>query len=60
MVDDPAFARVLLQRLEDAMTQGGRVLEAQAFANRPWHQRVRETLAFGVMRLGLLLIGRRY
>ena len=60
VVDDPAFAQVLLQRLEDAMTQGGRILEAQAFANRPWHQRVLETLAFGVMRLGLLLIGRRY
>jgi cardiolipin synthase A/B len=60
VVDDPAFAQVLLQRLEDAMTQGGRVLEPQAFANRPWHQRVLETLAFAMMRLGLLLIGRRY
>ena len=60
VVDDQAFAQVLLQRLEDAMTQGGRVLEPQAFANRPWHQRALETLAFAVMRLGLLLIGRRY
>lgn len=60
VVDDPAFAQVLLQRLEDAMTQGGRVLDAGTYANRPWHQRVLEALAFGVMRLGLLLIGRRY
>jgi len=60
VVDDPAFAQHLKHRLEEAMAQGGRVLEARAFANRPWHQRVLETLALGVMRLGLLLIGRRY
>ena len=58
--DDADFAHELRQRLEEAMTQGGKVLEAQAFANRPWRQRVLETLAFGLMRLGLLLIGRRY
>ena len=60
VVEDPAFAQHLKHRLEEAMAQGGRVLEARAFANRPWHQRVLETLALGVMRLGLLLIGRRY
>jgi len=60
VVDDTDFAQHLRQRLVDAMTAGGRVLEAQPFANRPWKQRVMETLALGVMRLALLLIGRRY
>ncbi|MBP6850068.1 MAG: cardiolipin synthase ClsB [Rhodoferax sp.] len=60
VVDDADFAHELRQRLEEAMTQGGQVLEAQAFANRPWRQRLLEALAFGLMRLGLLLIGRRY
>lgn len=60
VVDDAAFAQSLQQRLEHAMAEGGRLLEARTFASRPWHQRVLETLAYGVMRLGLLLIGRRY
>ena len=60
VVDDAAFAQDLRERLEVAMAQGGRLLDPQAFADRPWRQRVLEKLAFGLMRLGLLLIGRRY
>ncbi len=54
------FAEDLRQRLEHAMTQGGRRVDAMAFAKRSWRLRALEQLAFGVMRLGLLLVGRRY
>ena len=60
VVDDEVFARELLARLEVAMTVGGRPVSAQALANRPWHQRLLDRLAYGVMRAGLFLMGRRY
>ncbi|MFO1192248.1 MAG: cardiolipin synthase ClsB [Rhodoferax sp.] len=60
VVEDAGFAQGLRERLEQAMHRGGRLLEPQAFAHRPWQQRFLEALALGVMRLGLLLIGRRY
>ncbi len=60
VVRNRAFAEDLRQRLEQAMAQGGRRVDAVAFANRSWRMRVMEHLAFGVMRLGLLLIGQRY
>jgi len=60
VVRNRAFAEDLRQRLEQAMVQGGRRVDAQAFANRSWRLRALEQLAFGVMRLGLMLVGRRY
>lgn len=60
VVRNQAFAEDLRQRLEQAMAQGGRRVDAVAFANRSWRLRALEQLAFGVMRLGLLLLGRRY
>ncbi len=60
VVRNRVFAENLRQQLEQAMAQGGRRVDAVAFANRSWRERALEQLAFGVMRLGLLLLGRRY
>ena len=60
VVDDAEFAGQLRARLELAMASGAPRLDPAAFANRPWHQRLKEKLAYAAMRVGLLLIGRRY
>lgn len=60
VVRDRNFAQQLRARLEYAMAQGGRQVDAQAFASRSWRLRLLEQLAYGAMRLGLLLVGRRY
>ncbi len=60
VVDDVEFAGTLRERLEHAMAHGGKLVDAAAFANRPWRQRLLETLAFAGMRTALFLIGRRY
>jgi cardiolipin synthase len=60
VVHDREFALQLRQRLEQAITQGGRIVDAVEFENRSWRLRVLEQLAYGAMRLGLLLVGRRY
>ncbi len=60
VVRNQAFAEDLRQCLEQAIAQGGRQVDAVAFANRSWRGRALEHLAFGVMRLGLFLLGRRY
>nr|WP_295787360.1 cardiolipin synthase ClsB [Rhodoferax sp.] len=60
VVDDVPFAQSLRACLEVAMNTQGQQLNAQTFAQRPWRQRALDRLAFGVMRLLLLLAGRRY
>ena len=60
VVRDRDFAVQLRQRLEQAITQGGRMVDAVEFENRSWRLRVLEQLAYGAMRLALLLVGRRY
>ncbi len=60
VVHDSAFAMQLRQQLEQAITQGGRTVDAVEFENRSWRLRVLEQLAYGAMRLALLLVGRRY
>jgi cardiolipin synthase len=60
VVDDAPFAQSLHACLEVAMHTQGRQLDAKTFARRPWRQRVLDMLAFGLMRLLLLLAGRRY
>lgn len=60
VVQDAAFATELQQRLEAAMAQHSRPLDAQDFGRRPWQQRALDWLAYGLMRLTLLLAGRRY
>ncbi len=60
VVSDVGFAQDLRARLEQAMASQGVVLDTQSFANRPWHQRLLDRLAFAVMRLALYLTGRSY
>jgi len=60
VVDDEAFARQLRTELEAAMAHGGVRVDPQAYANRPWRQRLLDRIAFGLMRLALLLTGKRY
>jgi cardiolipin synthase len=60
VVDDAAFARDLRERLLRAMAQEGRAVNPAAYASRPWRQRVLDRVAFGLMRLGVFLLGKRY
>ena len=60
VVEDETFARQLRTELEAAITQGGVRVDPQTYANRPWRQRLLDRIAFGLMRLALLLTGNRY
>lgn len=60
VVDDPAFAQDLRARLESAMTEGGTLVNPAAYANRPWRQRLLDSVAFMLMRVLLFLSGKRY
>lgn len=57
---DTAFARSLRDRLDALMRTAGNKLDAGRFAGRPWHQRVLDRMAFGVMRAVLFVTGHRY
>ena len=60
VVEDRAFAEGLGQTLQQAMDQRGRRVDPVSLAQRPWSQRLLDRLAFGLMRLALLLSGKRY
>lgn len=60
VVSDVPFAQELRACLEAAMESHGVQLDAQAYAQRPWRQRLLDRIAFGIMRLLLSLAGRRY
>lgn len=60
VVLDPPFARELRQRLVVAMEQDGTQVLLKDFSHRPWHQRLLDWIAFGLMRLAIALTGRRY
>lgn len=60
VVDDVPFAQSLRACLLTAMEAHGTPLDAQAYAQRPWRQRLLDRIAFGGMRLLLFLAGRRY
>ena len=47
-------------RLDALMRTAGNKLDTARFAGRPWHQRVLDRMAFGVMRAVLFLTGHRY
>ena len=58
-VADRVFAQSLHQRLSDVIaTQSTPV--AESFKRRYWHQRWRDRVAFGLMRLALFITGHRY
>ena len=60
VVVDAALAQEMRARLDDAMTLSGHAMDAMAYGNRPRRQRLLDWLAFGLMRLMLLLSGRNY
>ena len=57
---DPGFARQLRNRLDELMRTQGVALRLDDLRQRPWHERVRDRIAFGVMRAVLFLTGHRY
>lgn len=60
VVADRSFAQALHQRLESIMAQHSEAVSDVSYLRRPWHQRLRERLAFGLMRLALFMTGNRY
>ncbi len=60
VIEDAAFAQQLRTRLVRAMDHEGRRIDPQEYAHRPWQQRLLDRLAFGVLRVALFLMGRRY
>ena len=57
---DRVFARGLWQRLDLLLRTAGERVEPEGLQGRPWHQRLFDRLAFGVMRGLLFLLGQRY
>lgn len=60
VVADRTFAVQLHRRLVLAMEEQSTQVDAAAYLRRPWHQRLRDRMAFGLMRLMLFLSGLRY
>lgn len=60
VVDDAGFAADLRGRLVRAMDNGGQRVDAAQYASRPWRQRLRDRIAFGLMRAALFVTGYRY
>ncbi len=59
VVADRWFAQQLHQRLSQVIASQSTLVSA-TFTQRRWHQRLRDRLAFGLMRLALFLTGHRY
>lgn len=60
VVADKAFAQQLYQRLHVAIHQRSKPVDAALYTQRSWHLRLRDRVAFGLMRLALFLTGKRY
>ena len=60
VVVDRAFARQLHSRLEQEMAEHSEPVSQDSILQRAWQLRWRDRLAFGLMRLALLLSGFRY
>jgi cardiolipin synthase len=60
VVADQAFAQKLHQRLVRAIEQQSKPLGVHTFTQSPWHLRLRDRVAFALMRLALFLTGNRY
>ena len=60
VVEDKAFASDLYRRLQAAIAQHGRWVDPQAYRGRSMGQRLKGWLAYALMRLGVVLTGRRY
>jgi cardiolipin synthase A/B len=60
IVDDAPFAGLLRARLLHAIRHQGQVMDADQYARRPLRERALEYLALGVMRLALVVQGKKY
>jgi cardiolipin synthase A/B len=60
MVLDTVFAQGLRAQLVQGMAQGGKQVNLQELAGRPFIKRMLDRVAFGLMRLALSITGRRY
>lgn len=60
VVEDKGFADDLHQRLQAAIAHHGRRVDPQAYRGRSLGQRLKGWLAYALMRLALVLTGRRY
>ena len=60
VVEDVAFAATLRERLLGGMEEGGQAMDPTAYARRSLRQRGLEYVAMLVMRLALLVTGKRY
>ena len=60
VVEDEAFASQLRTEIMDAIQSGGVKVDPELYARRPWRQRMLDLLAYGLMRLMLLLARRKY
>ena len=60
VIDDAGFAGDLRARLLQAMRTEGRVMSPDEYGKRPWRQRVMEHVALGLMRLALMIQGKKY
>ncbi len=59
-VADAVFAMELYQRLEAVLRAHSEQVSPASYLQRPWPQRLRDRVAFGLMRLALFLTGYRY
>jgi cardiolipin synthase A/B len=60
VIGDRDFAQRLREELELGMAQGGKRVSMQEMLDRPWHKRMLDRVAYGLMRAALFLTGRRY
>ncbi|MFD1578700.1 cardiolipin synthase ClsB [Ramlibacter ginsenosidimutans] len=60
VVEDEGFARRLRDRLVDAIANEGRAMDPAAYERRPPFQRLKERLALVIMRVLLMIQGKKY
>ncbi|MEY2994987.1 MAG: cardiolipin synthase ClsB [Pseudomonadota bacterium] len=59
-VDDPTLAVQLEHRLQQAIEEESHTIELDSWKVRPWRLKCGDWLAFSLMRLALILTGKRY
>lgn len=60
VIDDTQFANTLQHELEQALAEDARRVDALGHARRGWPQRWLDSLAYGLMRVLVFLMGLRY
>lgn len=60
VTSDARFVRQLRARLDHLMRTAGKALDWRSLQQRPWHMRLRDWVAFAVMRTVLFITGHRY